>query len=121
MATKKAPAKKEAVQEQKEVESQPVEKEESQKTQPVEKEESKAVEQLQDESTQETKKKVSKPERVITILSSDDSRLLSQFEISRSAVSRAILRGSMDFMSQFASKKDVTEQEITEALKAKLS
>ena len=118
MATKKkAPAKK-AVQEETRVEgTQPVEQ------QPVEQpQEEKQEEHAQNESTQVESEKRSerKHERVITILSSADSAFLSGFAISRSAVSRAVLRGTREFLEQFATKKDVTEQEIIDALQSKL-
>ena len=109
---KKAPAKKEETQSQ-----------EAQETQPVEN----AVEQMQEQTaSEETKKAVReeamskerKPERVITILSAEDSAYLSEFGISRSSLSRAVLRGVKDFITPF---KDKTEAEITTALQAKLS
>ncbi len=102
MATKKkAPAKKE-------VESQET-------TQPVEKEESQG-----EKTSEETTTKESRRERCITILNQGDSEFLSGFAISRSALSRAIIRGSMEFVSQFTDKNDITEAQVTEALQAKL-
>jgi hypothetical protein len=111
MATpKKTPAKKEA---------------QSQKTPDTktqEKDSSKTSEQPQNEftSVENEKRSENKSRRVITLLSSDDSKLLSQFALPRSAISRAVIRGTQDFLKQFAAKKDVTEQEIVSALQDKL-
>ncbi len=106
MATqkKKAPAKKETA---------PKKEVEPQEAQPVEKEEA---------PVQEETKKECKPERVITILSADDSAFLSQFKISRSSVSRAVLRGTREYLTrelleqQSSKGKEVTEQDIVDAL-----
>ena len=79
-------------------------------------------EELQNESTEvdSGKPRERKAQRVITILSEDDSDFLSQFSLPRSSVSRAVLVGCRAFLEQFAEKKDVTEQEIVDALTAKL-
>ncbi len=116
MAAKKAPAKKKTA---------PKKEVEPQETQPVEKEEVKAVEKPQEEESSKEKavkekRRERKAQRVITILSSDDSAFLSRFSLPRSSVSRAVLVGCRGFLEQFAEKKDVTEAEIVDALTAKL-
>ncbi len=111
MATqkKKAPAKKETAL-KKDVEPQELQ----------EKEETRAVEKPQNEQKSEEKAASErKVERVITILSKEDSEFLSQFDLSRSAVSRAVLRGSMEFLQQDEF-KSATEAEIIEAIRNKL-
>lgn len=79
-----------------------------------------AKEKVADQKDDSKVQKERRDRRVITIVSKDESDYLDSFDLSRSAISRAILRGTMEFLSQFASKKDVTEAEITEALQAKL-
>jgi len=102
--SRKSPAKKETVQKQKEVKSQEV--------QPAEN----MQEGKQEENGEEKAVRESKKERVITILSAEDSEFLSRFDISRSAISRAVIVGCRSFLLEREEFKSATEQEIVSAL-----
>ena len=114
---KKSPSKGTKAEEQKSI---PQEETQSQEVQPVET----AVElpegqpQEQQPASEETKKVVreSKPERVIVILSQEDSAFLSEFAISRSALTRAVLRGTREFLER-GEFKTASEMEIVERLR----
>lgn len=97
--------------------------EETRDQEPQEKKEEAPAQEKKQEEQKDSEEKVvreSKSERVIVILSKSDSDFLSQFSLPRSSAARGILRGAMEFVAQFATKKDVTEAEIVEALTAKL-
>ena len=64
---------------------------------------------------EDSKKQDRKTERVIVILASEDSEFLSRFEISRSAVSRAVIAGCRSYLER-EEFKTATEPEIINAL-----
>jgi hypothetical protein len=101
---------------------------EGQKTAPQKEQEKKdsgkaGPQNVQTEKTKETEKQPAKERRdhrLITIVSKDESDYLDSFDLSRSSISRAILLGTRAYISEFATKKDLTEQEIVDALQSKL-
>jgi len=112
---RKSPAKEPKAEGQKKA---PLDETQVEETQPVET----AVEQPQEEKQEEqkvsgkTKKQDRKTERVIVILSQEDSAFLSEFAISRSALTRAVLRGTREFLEQ-GEFKTASEMEIVERLR----
>lgn len=112
--SRKSPAKEPKAEEQKKA---PLDETQVEETQLAEKEEAPTVEEKQEEQKgSEETNRGSKSARVIMILSPEDSAFLSEFAISRSALTRAVLRGTREFLER-GEFKTASEMEIVERLR----